>query len=322
MLKTLKLMGALLLVFGGLAARAQSWPSQPVRFVVATPVGTAPDIVARIVGEKLGTMWGQPVVVDNRAGAGGIPAASALKRAPADGYTFGVFHTGVIALTPHLFKQPQFNPDTDFVAIANVATSPLIVAVNPKLGVSNLSGFISLSKSKPGQITFALPALNSVPHMTGELMAMSTGIKLMEVPYNGSAAAVTATISGDGGDMIIDSLAPLAAQIKAGRLTALAVSSPKRIPGFEDIPTIAEVIPKFTAEGWFALFAPVKTPQIVMDRINKDINTVLQMPDVIARFAELGVYPWTGNQAMAIEYVKADQIRWGKVVRDMGVRPE
>ncbi|NDZ18005.1 hypothetical protein C7T35_08430 [Variovorax sp. WS11] len=320
-LSALELGLVLVLVPAGASAQAQSWPSQAVKIVVPTPPGTGPDIVARLCAEKLSAMWGQPVIVDNRAGAGGIPAMSALARA-GDGHTFGVMPTAVIALTPHLFRNPQFDVDRDVVTVSNIVISPLLLVATPSLGVSTLPALVELARRKPGGVKFALPQLNSVPHLTGEMLSAATGMKMLSVPYNGSAASITATIAGEGGQVTIDSPAPLMGHIQSGRLRAIAVMSSKRLPGLDHVPTVAETVPNFEAAGWFALFAPAKTPAQVTTRVNQDVNHVLQMPDVTARLAELGLQPAPGSQAGATRFVKAERERWAKVARDMGLQPE
>jgi tripartite-type tricarboxylate transporter receptor subunit TctC len=320
--KMKRLLFALGLALVAACAQAQAWPTQAVKIIVPTPPGSGPDIVARLCAEKLSAIWGQPVIVDNRAGAGGIPAMSALTREGADGHVFAVMHTAVIALTPHLFRQPKFDVDRDVVTVANIVTSPLVVVVTPALGVSTLPALVDLAKRRPGALKFALPLLYSVPHLTGELIATTTGMKMLAVPYNGSAASITATISGDGGEVTLDSPAPLMPHILSGRLKAIAVTSRRRLPGLDGVPTVAETVPNFEAVGWFALFAPARTPAPVTSRVNADINRVLQMPDVVARLAELGLQPAPGSQAAASQFVKAERERWAKVVRDMGIQPE
>lgn len=307
--------------FAGQAA-AQAWPDKPVKFIVPTPAGSAPDIAARLIGEKLAARWGQPVVIDNRAGAGGIPAMSAFTRSPADGYTFGFIHAGVIALTPHLFKNPQFNFDTDVVTVSTVVSGAMVVVVNPSLGVSTFPELVKMAKARPGKLVFAAPLLNSVPHLTGELLARTAGIELQTIPYNGTAAAVTAMLSGQGADVIIDSPAPLMPSIKAGKMKAIAVTSPRRFPGLDDVATVGDTLTGFDASGWFALFAPAKTPANIVERVNRDVNAVIQQPDVAARFAELGLYPSLGTVAQSGAFVTRERERWGKVIRDMGIKPE
>lgn len=321
MSKILRSLLALGLVLAVAGAQAQSWPSQAVKILIPTPPGSAPDIVTRLCADKLAPLWGQPVIVDNRAGAGGIPAMSALARARADGYTFGVMPTAVIALTPHLFRQPQFDVDRDIATVSNIATSPLLIAVTPSLGVSTLPDLVALAKSRPGALKFALPQLNSVPHLAGELISTATGMKMLAVPYNGSAASITATISGDGGQVTLDSPAPLIGHVQSGRLKAIAVTSLKRIPGLDGVPTVAETVPGFEAMGWFALFAPAGTPAQITSRVHDDLKRVLQMPDVVARLTELGLQPSLASQAADVRFVSAERARWAKVARDMGIQP-
>lgn len=320
--KTFRTLAALSMLAATTIAQAQDWPNKPVKFVVSAPAGTAPDIVARVVGEKLSAMWGQQVVVENRVGAGGIPAMVALKTAAPDGYTFGVVQASVVTLTPHLFKDPQFNFDTDLVTVSNIMSSPLLVTVNPALGVSTLPEFVRLAKTRPGQINFALPLLNSVPHLVGEQISSLTGIKMLAVPYNGTAASIVAVVAGEGGNITIDAPAPLMPHVRSGKLKAIAITSPTRLPGFEGIPTVAETIPNFQASGWFGLIAPAKMPEAIVTRVNRDINTVIQMPDVVARFAPMALFPAPGSQAAAAAFVKSDRERWAGVVRDLGIKPE
>ena len=302
-------------------AQAQDWPSKPVRLIVAITPGGGPDIVARMVAEKLSSMWGQQVFVENRSGAGGIPAMVALTRSPADGYTFGLIQTAVIALTPHLFKDPQFNVETDVITVSNVVTSPLLIAVTPSLGVSNLTELIKLAKSKPGQLAFAVPLANSLPQLAGDQISKIVGMKLLTVPYNGSGASITGTIAGDS-QITIDATAPLVPHLKSGRLKAIAITSAERLPGFEEIPTVSETIPKFEAVGWFALIAPAHTPEAIVTKVNRDLNAVIQMPDIVARLLPLALYPAPGSPLAAATFVRAERERWAKVLADMGLKPE
>ncbi|HSV83349.1 MAG TPA: tripartite tricarboxylate transporter substrate-binding protein [Ramlibacter sp.] len=323
MIKTLvKFVGGIGLALTCALAAAQHWPNKPVKFIVPTPAGTAPDIVARVIGEKLTARWGQQVVVENRAGAGGIPAMVAFSQAAPDGHTLGLIHTGAIALTPHLFKDPKFNVDTDIVTVSTVVNSPLLIAANPKLGIASFQDLVNQAKAKPGKLVFAAPLLNSVPHLAAEMLSRQAGIQLHHVPYNGSAASITATVAGDGGDITIDAPAPLLAHVKAGKLKAVAVTSAKRLPGLEDIPTVGESLRGFEANGWFALFAPARTPAAVLERINGDVAAVLQQPEVVARFAELGLYTSPHSVRDSAAFISSERAKWAKVIKDAGIRPE
>lgn len=316
-----KVIVAMIVAMGFGPAAGQPWPDKPVRFIVPAPAGTAPDIVARLVAEKLLPLWGQQVIVDNRGGAGGIPGMSALARSAPDGYTFAVVQTAVITLTPLLFKDPQFNVETDITPIAMMGTAPLIIAVNSGIGVNTLADLVKLAKAQPGKVTFALPLLNSVPHLAGELLSVTAGMKLYAVPFNGSAQSIAATLSGET-QMTIDGLAPIVPHTKAGKLKAIAVTSARRLPGYEDVPTVGETFPNFQANGWFGVFAPVKIPDAIAARVNADINTVLRMPDIVARFADLGVYPDPAPRKAVADFVKAERDRWAVAVRDLGVKPQ
>lgn len=300
---------------------AQDWPTKPVRIVVPAPPGTGPDIAARLIADKLAGIWGQQAFVENRPGAGGIPGVVALARS-SDAHTLGVIHTAAIALTPHLFKDPQFNVDADLVTVSGIVTSPLLIAVNPGLGVANLKDFIALAKSKPDQINFALPLLNSVPHLAGVQLSGIVGIRMLAVPYTSSAGSSAAVITGDGGHVTIDAPAALLAHVKAGKLRAIAITSPKRVPGFDDLPTAAETVPGFEAAGWFAMFGPARMPEALIAKVNRDVNGVIQMPDIVARLAPMALYPHTGSAQEAGAFVKADRERWAKVLKEIGAKPE
>jgi tripartite-type tricarboxylate transporter receptor subunit TctC len=312
---------ALLLAGFTVSAAAQSWPAKPVRFIVPFPPGAAPDIIARLVADKLGGLWGQQVIVDNRPGAGGISGMSALVRSPADGYTLAFVPASTLTLTPHLFKDPQFNIDRELVSIAAIGTSPMMVAVNPASGVNTLDDLVRTVKAQPGKVNFASPAVNSVPHLTADMLNRAAGMQLYTVPYSGSVAASTATMTGEA-VVTIDGLPPLVPQVKSGKLRAIAVTSRQRLPGFESVPTVAETFPGFESIGWFGVFGPAGVPAPVIERVNRDVNTVIQMPDVVARFNELGVYPNPGSPKALDDFLQAQRALWKKVVQDVGLQAQ
>ena len=302
-------------------AQPQAWPARQVRMVSPYPAGVPPDIVARLVADKLTGLWGQAVFVDNRPGAGGIAGMSGFVRSPADGYTLALVAASTITVTPHLFKDPQFNPDRDLSVAAFVGTGPMMVAVSPGLPASSLPELIKLTKSRPGKINFAATLLNSVPHLTGLMLDRAAGMEMYTVPYNGSVPAMTATVGGEA-QVIIDGLTTLAQYVKAGKLRAIAVTSEQRLPGYEQIPTVAETLPGFESVGWFAVFAPSGTPAAIVQKINTDVNRVMQMPDIAARMMELGVYPRPGTVNATDTFVQADRARWKKVLQATGVQPQ
>lgn len=302
-------------------AHAQEWPTKPVKFIVPAPPGMAPDIISRLVTDKLVPLWGKQIVVENRPGAGGIPAMSAFVRSAPDGYTFALPMATVVTLTPHLFKDPQYNLDTDVTPVATIGTAPMMIAVNPNLGVNNLADFIKLAKSQPGKLNFAPPILNSVPHLAGEMLSSAAGIKLYPIAYNGSVASVTATMTGES-QITIDGLPALVQQVKAGKLKAVAVLSTQRLPGYEQVPTVSETYPSVQAIGWFNLLAVTNTPPAIIERVNRDINTVIRMPELVARFAELGVYPTPGSVKDAADFMRAERQLWARVARDAGLKAQ
>jgi tripartite-type tricarboxylate transporter receptor subunit TctC len=319
--RVLSLVLGFLLALGSAGAVAQSWPTKPVRLIVPFPAGAAPDVVARLVAAKLTNLWGQQVLVENRPGAGGIPGMATLVSAPADGYTLAFVPAAVVTLTPHLHKNPQFDVDRNLTPIAAIATGPMMVVVNPTSGVNSLPELVKAVKAKPGKLNFAAPQPNSVPHLTGEMLNRTADMQMYTVQYSGSVAATTATVTGEA-TITIDGLPALVPQVKAGKLRPIAVTSLERLPGFESVPTVAETFPGFESIGWFAVFGPAGVPAPIVERINSDVNKVLQMPDLIARFAELGVYPNPGSPKALSDFLQAQRALWKKVVQEAGLQPQ
>lgn len=302
-------------------AQSQSWPAKPVRLIVPFPAGAAPDVIARIVADRLAALWEKAVIVDNRPGAGGIPGMSALARSSADGYTIGLIPAAVVTLTPQLYKNPQFNIDADVVPVATIATSPMMVVVSSASGINSLADLVKASKAQPGKLNFSAAQTNSLPHLTGEMLGRTAGVTLTTIPYSGSPTATTAVLTGEA-TVTVDGLPALAQYVKTGRLHALAVTSRERLPGFETIPTVAETYPGFESLGWFVIFAPAGVPASVVEQVNRDVNKILQQPELISRFAELGVYPKPGTPRAAAEFIREQRTIWKKIVGDMGLQPQ
>ncbi|MES2188791.1 MAG: tripartite tricarboxylate transporter substrate binding protein [Pseudomonadota bacterium] len=302
-------------------AMAQSWPNKPVRMIVPFPAGAAPDVIARLMAERLRLVWGQTVIVDNKPGAGGIPGMSALVRSPNDGYTIGFIPAAVLTLTPELYKNPQFNADADIVPVAAIGTAPMAIVVPASSDIKNLPDLAKAAKAQPGRITFAAPQLNSVPHLTGEVLGQAMGAPLMTVPYTGSPQAITALLSNEAA-VGIDGLSVLMPNVKAGKFRALAVMSRERLPGFENIPLASDTYKGMESGGWFAIYAPVGTPAAVVEQINRDINKIVMEPEVVARFAELGTYPKTGTPKQLGDYVAEQRAAWKKVVVSLKLQPQ
>jgi tripartite-type tricarboxylate transporter receptor subunit TctC len=303
-----------------LPASAQAWPAKPVRMIVPTGAGSAPDVVARLVAERLSQAWGQGVVVDNRPGAGGIPGMSALARAANDGYTIGFVPAAMATITPLVFRNPQFQPDTDLVSVATVGTSPLVLVTLASSGIQNLADLARHAKAHPGKVNFAAPQLNSLPHLANEMVNKAGAMGMTTVPYPTPPAALQGLLAGDV-TLTADGLPSLLPQIRSGRLRALAVTSGQRLPGL-DIPAVAETYPGYEALGWFQVMVPAGTPAAIGERLNADINRITASADVVARLNELGIYPRHDTVGGSREFFAGQQRAMKRLVADLGIQPQ
>ncbi|MDH4377051.1 MAG: tripartite tricarboxylate transporter substrate-binding protein [Ramlibacter sp.] len=301
-------------------AHAQSWPARPVKLIVPAGAGAAPDVIARLLAERLSQTWGQGVVVDNRPGAGGIPGMSALARSANDGYTIGFVPAAMGTITPLVYKNPQFNPDTELTSAATIGISPLVMVANAASGINTLQDLARFAKANPGKANFAAPQPNSLPHLAGEMLNKAGSMGMTTVPYPAPPAALVGLMSGDV-VMTTDGIPGLIGQIKAGKLKALAVTSTLRLPGL-DIPTVAETYPGYEAIGWFQIILPAGTPTAVIDKVNADVNRIIMSPDMSARLNDMGVYPRADTPAAAREFFASQQRAMKKLVADLGIQPQ
>lgn len=309
-----------LLTLASTQAMAQAWPSKPVRLIVPAGAGAAPDVIARIVGEKLATAWGQGVIVDNKPGAGGIPGMSALARSAPDGYTIGFVPAAMGTITPLVFKNPQFNPDTDLTSAATVGISPLMLAVPSSSGIQSVADLAKHAKAHPGKVNFAAPQLNSLPHLAGEMVSKAGAMGLFTVPFRAPPEAVTAVLSGDA-TLTVDGVPGLLQHVKSGRLRAIGVTSAKRLPGI-DVPAVAETYPGYEAIGWFQIIVPAGTPAAIVERINADVNRITASPEVAARLGDMGVYPRQDSVAGAHDFFVQQQGAMKRLVNELGVQAQ
>jgi tripartite-type tricarboxylate transporter receptor subunit TctC len=301
-------------------AHAQSWPARPVKLIVPAGAGAAPDVIARLLADRLSQAWGQGVVVDNRPGAGGIPGMSALARSANDGYTIGFVPAAMGTITPLVYKNPQFNPDTELTSAATIGISPLVMVANAASGINTLQDLARFAKANPGKANFAAPQPNSLPHLAGEMLNKAGNMGMTTVPYPAPPAALTGLMSGDV-VMTTDGIPGLIGQIKAGKLKALAVTSTQRLPGL-DIPTVAETYPGYEAIGWFQIILPAGTPAAVIDKVNADVNRIIMSPEMSARLNDMGVYPRADSPAAAREFFASQQRAMKKLVADLGIQPQ
>lgn len=302
-------------------AQSDAWPTKPVRWIQSAAPGSSPDIIGRIVSDRLGAMWGQQIITDNRPGAAGNIAAQAAARSAPDGYTHFFAVASTLAVNPYTFKSLPFDAERDFVPIVNIGVSPFMFAVNPALPVNSMGELIALAKAKPGKLSFATSGSRNLQHITGEMLKSRAGIDMLNVPYKGSPLAAQDTIAGRT-DIYIDSVPAMSGHLAGGKLRIIGVTSPDRLPGFENIPTVAEAVPGFAAVGWFALLAPAGTPPDVLARVNKDINSVLAVKEVRDLLHRNGVFNGGGTIEEMQRFLRSERALWGEAIRGAGIKPE
>jgi tripartite-type tricarboxylate transporter receptor subunit TctC len=316
----------LLAAAGGLAllparpATAQPWPAKPIRLILTAPAGSSIDVLGRLIAEQLRERLGQPVVADNRPQAGGTAGTDAIAKAERDGHTIGLSFTGPLALAPLLYSRLPYDPQRDLAPIVLVASAPNLLAVNSTLPVQTAREFIDYVRQRPGQLNYASVGNGSSSHLAMEMLKAQAGLYLVHIPYNGAPPAVQATAAGDV-QAIMSNPTSLLPMISAGRIRPLAVTSAQRWPGMKDLPTIAELgYPGFEAVAWNGFVAPAGTPQEIIGRLNREINAILQMPDVRRRIEAAGWDPVGGTPAQFSAYIKAERERWAPIVKRAGAR--
>ncbi|CAG9173235.1 Bug family tripartite tricarboxylate transporter substrate binding protein [Cupriavidus pinatubonensis] len=309
-------------VFSAPAVQAQAYPNKPIRMVVGFPSGGAPDTLARIVSEKISPSWGQPVVVDNKPGAGGNIGAEAVAHALADGYTLAMGTVGTHSINGALYSKMPYDMVKDFTPVILVATTPNVLVVHPGVPAKNVAELIALAKAKPGGLTFGTPGVGTSLHVAGELFNSMAGVKITHVPYKGRAMAIPDLLGGHI-TMMFDNLPSALPVVKEGKLRALGVTSAKRSPSAPDIPTLAEQgLRGFEADSWFAIFAPANTPKDVVAKLNAEFNRIYSLPDVQAKLKTLGLDPVLGTPEKLADYQRSEIAKWAKVVKESGAKAE
>jgi len=301
-------------------AHAQEWPSKPIRFILPFPPGGGTDLLGRLLAENLSTRLGQPVVTENRGGAGGNVGAEAAARSAPDGYTI-VLVAPSIAISPSLYSKLPYDPVKDFAPVAMVASVPNVMITHPSVA-KNLKDFIALAKARPGGLNFGSGGAGTSNHLAGELLNLVAGIKLVHIPYKGVNLAMNGVLAGEVQLAFIGIPVP-APHIKAGRLVGLAVLAPHRSPIIPEVPTAAEAgLPNFDVTTWYAILAPAGTPRAIVTRLNAELASIVDAPEVKGRFATMATEPMTSTPEEASAYIQREIAKWGDVVKKAGLHAD
>jgi tripartite-type tricarboxylate transporter receptor subunit TctC len=301
-------------------AGAQNYPVRPVRLVIPFPPGGSNDVVGRLVATYLGERLGRQIVVDNRSGAGGVLGADAVAKSPPDGYTLLVVSIAH-AVNPWLYKL-SYDPIKDFAPVGLLARGANVLVVNPSLPVRSVKELIDLARQKPGDLTFASAGVGSFEHVGGELFKIMTGVNLLHVPFRGGGPAMVDTVGGHT-QVMFSSLIQTVPQVRDGKLRALGTGGPARSPALPDVPTIAEAgVPGYEAVNWWGIVAPAATPPTLIERLNRDIEAVQQLPDVRRQFALQGAEALAMKPAAFGAFMVSEMNKWEKVVKQGGIKAE
>ena len=312
---------SLIAVHGLTLAQATKFPDKPVKLIVTYPPGGSSDLMARVMGQKMSEIWGQPVIIESKPGAAGSIGMEFAARQPNDGYTFVIGNLGPAGVNPLLSKLP-YNMDKDFVAVALTATGPNILVVPANSPYKNLKDVIADAKANPNKVSYGTSGPGSMSHLAGELISRQAGVKMVSVPYKGGGQAVTDVISGQLHIMVSDAL-PVSQHIKSGRLRALAITSEKRSALFPDIPTFAEGgVDGIVALNWWGVFLPAGTPQPIVDNYNATLAKIASNPDLKDRFNGLGVEPHATSPADFKVFLAAEKAKYSKLIADNNIKAE
>jgi tripartite-type tricarboxylate transporter receptor subunit TctC len=315
------MIAALMMVASG-ATVAQSYPTRPIRLVVPSSAGAGvTDIMARLVGQHLSMSLGQQIVIDNRPGASGILGAEVVAKAPPDGYTLLIANVSLI-VNPYLYAKMPYDPLTDFMPVTMVNSAPLQLVVHPSVPANSVAELVAYAKSRPGQLNYGSGGLGSTPFLSAELFKSITGIDVVHVPYKGGAPALTELVGGQL-TFMIENVPGTTPFVKSGKLRALAITSTERSPLAPDLPTMVEAgVPGYEMSGWNGIFAPKGTPTEIVARLHAELAKLLRAPEVKEQFAALGAEPIGDAPDQFAAFLKADTARWGKIIKEKGIRPE
>ncbi len=308
----------LALCLNSLPAFAQNWPSRPIRIIVPYAAGGATDVFARLVASKLQEQLGTPVVVENRAGAGGNIGADAVAKSAPDGYTL-LLNINGHAIAPAIYKSLPFDPDKDFIPVTQMASTATAFVVQPNLPVKNFQDFVALAKSRPGALNYGSTGIGNSLHLTMELLMRDTGIKMEMVPFRGDAPLFQAFMSGDVHAAVVPT-SGAKPHLDSGVVRALGVTSAQRVAAMPDIPTLVEQgLPEFVVSGWIGLFAPAGVPRPIIERLAKEVRTGIMAPDMAPRLLSFGLEPTVDGPEAFGERYKADRIKFQKIVKEANI---
>lgn len=323
-----RLMPAIAIAVAGFCAAGQAqaqaagtYPNKPIHIIVTFTSGGAPDILARLIGEKLNAAWGQPVIVDNKPGAGGNIGADYVAKSAPDGYNLVLGTVGTHSINGSLYQGMPYDMVKDFAPVTLLASTPNMLVVNNDVPARNLNEFIALGK-KEGKMTFASSGAGTSIHVSGELFKSMTGIDMQHIPYKGRASAIPDLLGGRV-TMMFDNMPSSLPLVREGKLRALGVTSAKRSAAAPDIPTLAEAgLPGFEAVSWFAMFAPANTPAPVVNKLQAEISRIVKSPEISKKLLDLGLDPSGSTPAELAAYQKSEIAKWSKVVKDSGAKVE
>jgi tripartite-type tricarboxylate transporter receptor subunit TctC len=299
---------------------AQAYPARPVRLIVSSTGGSAPDIFARLIGQWLSERLGQPIVIDNRPGGGTNIGTEAVVRAPPDGHTL-LLVASSSAINATLYENLNFNFIRDIAPVAGIIRQPNVMVVNPSVPAKTVLDFIAYAKANPGKLNMASPGIGTSNHVAGELFKMMTGVDMVHVPYRGAAPALTDLIGGQV-QLTFAGTGPSVEHVRTGKLRALAVTTATRSEALPDIPTIGDFVPGYEASGWYGIGAPRNTPDEIIDKLNKEINTGLADPKMKMRITDLGGMVFPGSPVDFGKHIVDETEKWAKVVKFSGMKPQ
>ena len=303
-------------------AQTATYPARPVHLIVPFPPGGSTDTVSRVIGPKLAERLAQPVIIDNRPGAGGSLGVEITTKAAPDGYTIVLGAAGALTINPTLSKNPTFDPLRELAPITLIGSSPFLLVADPAFPAASAREIVALAKAKPGSLTYASGGNGTAMHLSGELFKLMSGTDIVHVPYKGSGPAVAAAAGGQTAIAFADITSALAL-MKGGRVKAIGVLSRERSSLAPDIPTLAETgLPGYESIGWFGLLAPAGTPQSVVARLNRDTVAVLNLPEVRERMTALALDPWPSTPEEFSAYMKSENAKWSKVIREANIRAD